>query len=214
MPAQPVAADRGVAHGAAGRAGQPEPHPPDLRQPHLRPLAVAPADRDGLTRKRYRQACRPFPERRGAGGVLRVPPVIVGAVELAEHLLGRLCGQVGKPGKVAAGPGELGALLHRPQGVAAVAVEVLPLLQCQVPDRPAGVAPSGQTPGLLWGRVGAIAAASVRLGTVGLLHVGSACLGSALGSTGCPRTSQAAQHRQAYPMGVTTAPTPRDTPPA
>jgi hypothetical protein len=103
---------------------------------------------------------------------------------MTEHLLGRLRGQVGQPGKLTAGPGELRALLHRPQGQAAVAVEVLPLLQCQVPDRPAGVAPLGQPPGLLKGRVGAITAASVRLGGAKLLHVGSACSGSALAPGG------------------------------
>jgi hypothetical protein len=59
--------------------------------------------------------------------MLRIPPVVKGAVELAKHLLGRLRGQVGQPGKLTAGPGELCALLHRPQGHAAVAVEVLAL---------------------------------------------------------------------------------------
>ena len=111
----------------------------------------------------------------GVGGMLRAPPVVVGAVELAEHLLGRLCGQVSKPGKVATGPSELDALGVGPQRHTAMAVEVLTLLQCQVPDRPAGVTPPGQAPGLLRGRVGAVAATSVRLGTLGLLHVDSAC---------------------------------------
>jgi hypothetical protein len=75
--------------------------------------------------------------------MLWVPPVAVGAVELTEHLLGRLCGQVGKPGKVATGPGELDALRVGPQRHAAMPVEVVALRKGEVPDRPAGVAPPG-----------------------------------------------------------------------
>jgi hypothetical protein len=43
--------------------------------------------------------------------MLRVPPVVVGAVELAEHLLRALGGQVGQPWQVRAGVGEVAALL-------------------------------------------------------------------------------------------------------
>jgi hypothetical protein len=67
--------------------------------------------------------------------------------------------------------------VRSPQRHATVAMEVLALLQGQVPDRPAGVTPSGQPLSLRRGRVGAIAATSVRLGAVGLLHVGSVCSG-------------------------------------
>jgi hypothetical protein len=49
--------------------------------------------------------------------MLRVPPVIVGAVELAEHLLGTLGGQVGHPRQLRTGVGEVAALLGRPDGV-------------------------------------------------------------------------------------------------
>jgi len=43
--------------------------------------------------------------------MLRVPPVVVGTVELAEYLLRALGAQVGHPRKVRAGVGEVAALL-------------------------------------------------------------------------------------------------------
>ena len=45
--------------------------------------------------------------------MLRAPPVVVGAVELAEHLLRALGGQVGQPRQVCAGDGEVAALVGR-----------------------------------------------------------------------------------------------------
>src|SRR5687768_12675182 len=114
MPAEGILGDRGVAHYAPERAGQPETHPSKLRQSHLSPSAGASADLNGLTGKRYREIPGTLAEGGCLGGMLRVPPVVVGAVELAEHLLGALGGQVGQPWQVRAGVGEVAALLGRP----------------------------------------------------------------------------------------------------
>ena len=114
MPAEGVLGDRGIADRAAERAGQPKPHPFKLRESHFSPLARALADLNGLARKRYRQAPRTLAEGWRLGGMLRVPPVVVGAVQLAEYLLRGLSGQVGQPRQVRTGIGEVAALLGRP----------------------------------------------------------------------------------------------------
>jgi hypothetical protein len=93
--------------------------------------------------------------------MLRVPPVVVGAVELAEHLLGALGGQVGQPGQVRAGVGEVAALLGRSYGASTLMPGEPALLQCQVPHGTAGVTPAGQPFCLSWGRLGAVPPTSV-----------------------------------------------------
>ena len=80
----------------------------------------------------------------GPAGCRGVPPVVVGTVELAQHLLCRLRRQASQPGKLSASQGELEALCVGSQRHHAVAVEVLPLLHCQVPNRPTGMSPPGR----------------------------------------------------------------------
>src|ERR687897_2922125 len=93
--------------------------------------------------------------------MLRVPPVVVGAVELAEYLLGALGGQVGQPRQVRAGLGEVAALLGRPDGASTLMPGEPALLQCQIPHRAAGVPPAGQPSCLPKGGVGAVPPARV-----------------------------------------------------
>jgi hypothetical protein len=95
--------------------------------------------------------------------MLRVPPVVVGAVELAEHLLRALSGQVGQPRQVRAGVGEVAALLGRPDGASTLIPGELALLQCQVPHGTAGVTPAGQPFCLSGGRIGAVPPARVSI---------------------------------------------------
>jgi hypothetical protein len=95
--------------------------------------------------------------------MLRVPPVVVGAVELAEHLLRALGGQVGQPRQVRAGVGEVAALLGGPEGASTLTPGEPALLQCQVPHGPAGVTPAGQPFSLSRGRVGAVPPARVSM---------------------------------------------------
>jgi len=58
-----------------------------------------------------------------------VPPVAVGAVELAEDLLGGLRGQVGQPRQVRAGLGQVAALPDGAERHPALAPGELPLRQ-------------------------------------------------------------------------------------
>jgi hypothetical protein len=126
----------------------------------LQPTCGSTANLNGLARKRYGQP-RTLTEGGCLGGMLRVPPVVVGAVELAEHLLRALGGQVGQPRQVRAGVGEVAALLGRPDGATTLTPGESALLQCQVPHCTAGVPPAGQPFRLPRGRVGAVPPASV-----------------------------------------------------
>jgi hypothetical protein len=60
----------------------------------------------------------------------QVPPIVVGAVELVQHLLRRLRRQVCQPEKLRTGLGELDALRIGAQRQATVAIDVLPLVYC------------------------------------------------------------------------------------
>jgi hypothetical protein len=80
--------------------------------------------------------------------MLVVPPVVVGAIEVGEDLLGRLGRKVRQPSQLSAGLGELAALLGGAQRNATLDIEELPLRQRHVPYRPAGVPPPGQPLGL------------------------------------------------------------------
>jgi hypothetical protein len=95
--------------------------------------------------------------------MLRVPPVVVRAVELAEHPLRALGGQVGQPRQVRTGVGEVAALLGGPESVSTLTPGEPALLQCQVPDGTAGVTPAGQPFCLSRGRVGAVSPARVSM---------------------------------------------------
>lgn len=75
--------------------------------------------------------------------MLRIPPVVVGTVELAQQLLRALGGQVGQPRQVRAGVGEVAALLGRPDGASTLPPGEPALLQCQIPQGTARVTPPG-----------------------------------------------------------------------
>jgi DNA-binding CsgD family transcriptional regulator len=85
-----------------------------------------------------------------------VPPVIVGAVQLTEYLLRRLCRQVCNPVHLGAGLREMSALLNGPHGVTALLPRELALLKGHIPDGPAGVTPRCQAISLRSIRVQAV----------------------------------------------------------
>jgi hypothetical protein len=120
----------------------------------------------------------------------RVPPVVVGAVELAEHLLGAVGGQVGQSGQLRAGVGAVAALLGRPQGATTLMPGELALLQCQIPHRTPGMPPAGQPVRLSQGRVGTIPPARMRL------HGGQT---SAAAGNLCPLSGRTAQWQLLVP---------------
>jgi len=95
--------------------------------------------------------------------VVRVPPVVVGRVQLPQHLLRGLRGQVRHPVHLGAGNGEMRTLLDRAQGLPPLGPQEPALLQPDIPHRPAGVRPPGQPLGLPRGRVQPVGAPGVRL---------------------------------------------------
>jgi hypothetical protein len=86
----------------------------------------------------------------------RVPPVVVGPVELAKYLLGALGRQVAQPRQVRPGIGEVAALLGGPDAVTTLAPGETALVKCQVPHRTAGMSPASQPFCLPRGRIGAV----------------------------------------------------------
>jgi hypothetical protein len=82
-------------------------------------------------------------ELRRSGGVLWVPPVVIGGIEIPQHLLRRLGRQVGQPGQLGAGLGQLTVLPDCSEGHAALSPGELSLRQRDVPYRSGRMAPIG-----------------------------------------------------------------------
>jgi hypothetical protein len=82
-------------------------------------------------------------ELRRSGGVLWAPPVVIGGIEISQHLLRRLGRQVGQPGQLGAGLGQLAVLPDCPEGLAALGPCELSLRQRDVPYRPGRMPPIG-----------------------------------------------------------------------
>jgi hypothetical protein len=161
VPAESVAADGGVAHLTTERPGKAEPQRAHLRQAHLGPAAAERADLHGLAGERHRQAGTALAEGGCLGWVAGVPPVVVGAVELPEDLLGGLRRQLCQPRQLSARLGEIAALPDGADGDATLPPGELALFQRQVPHRAAAVPPLGQALSLLGGWVGTVATAGV-----------------------------------------------------
>jgi hypothetical protein len=95
--------------------------------------------------------------------VLWIPPVVIGGVEIAQHLLRRLRRQVGQPGEFGAALGQLPILPDCPERHAALGPGELPLRKRDVPYRTRRMTPTGQPLRLSHFRVQPIAASHIRL---------------------------------------------------